>query len=125
MVKNLLQHEFFVEELVTVELLTQPEEPTDKLTMRMKVQGQVKKNGEEAIEFVYDLKTEKAEEVVGEMVSGYNIIILDSHFTLLFVAVIKIRHVDTRQLITSCAERESLVQEPMSALPVLLCDGSK
>ena len=49
----------------------QSEESQDKLVIRMKVQGEVKKkNGEEAIEFPYDLKNDDVEEIVGEMVRG-------------------------------------------------------
>ena len=51
--------------------VTQVDDSSDKLLIRMKVHGEMKKkNGEEAIEFPYDLKTDKVEEVVGEMVSG-------------------------------------------------------
>ena len=53
---------------MTVELLTQSEDSPDKLLIRMRVHDQVKKNGEEAIEFPYDLKMDKVEEVVEEMV---------------------------------------------------------
>ena len=50
--------------------VTQSEESPDKLMIRMMVHGETKKkNGEEAIEFPYDLKRDNVEEVVGEMVS--------------------------------------------------------
>ena len=69
MVKDLLQHAFFAEDGMNVDV-TQSEESPDKLTIRMMVHGEgKKKNGEEAIEFPYDLKTDIVEEVVGEMVS--------------------------------------------------------
>ena len=70
-VKDLLQHQFFAEEMAMSVDVTQVDESSDKLLIRMKVHGEMKKkNGEEAIEFPYDLKTDKVEEVVGEMVSG-------------------------------------------------------
>ena len=50
--------------------VTQSEDSPDKLLIRMKIHGEMKKkNGEEAIEFAYDLKRDNVEEVVGEMVS--------------------------------------------------------
>ena len=55
---------------MTVDAVTQSDESTDKLLIRMKVHGEMKKkNGEEAIEFPYDLKRDNVEEVVAEMVS--------------------------------------------------------
>ena len=69
--KDLLQHQFFAEEIAMSVDVTQVDDSSDKLLIRMKVHGEMKKkNGEEAIEFPYDLKTDKVEEVVGEMVSG-------------------------------------------------------
>ena len=71
MVKDVLQHEFFAEEGVIVDV-THSEESPDKLVIRMKVQGETKKkNGEEAIEFPYDLKRDDVEEIVGEMVGRH------------------------------------------------------
>lgn len=70
MVKDLIQHEFFAEESAMTVNVTQSNESPDKLLIRMKVHGEMKKkNGEEAIEFAYDLKRDNVEEVVGDMVS--------------------------------------------------------
>ena len=56
---------------MTVDAVTHSDESPDKLLIRMKVHGEMKKkNGEEAIEFPYDLKRDNVEEVVAEMVSG-------------------------------------------------------
>ena len=73
-VSDLLNHEYFSENL-KIEMVpgsepadTQPAEPL--LTMRMDVPNQEssKKNGQESIEFPYDLTKDVPEDVVGEMV---------------------------------------------------------
>ena len=67
-VKYLLNHEFFAEG-VKFEVIPQPEDTT-QFKMRMEVPGREnKKNGQESIEFAYNLETDVPEEVVGEMVS--------------------------------------------------------
>ncbi len=71
-VLDLLNHEYFSEnikiEMVPVDI--QSTEPTSLRTMRMDVPNQDtnKKNGQESIEFPYDLTKDIPEDVVHEMV---------------------------------------------------------
>ena len=76
--QDLLDHEFFAEN-IKIEVVPVPEPaetqsstPTSLLTMRMDVpkQDTSKKNGQESIEFPYDLREDVPEDVVREMVSG-------------------------------------------------------
>ena len=68
--------------------VTQSEESPDKLVIRMMVHGDTKKkNGEEAIEFPYDLKTDNVQEVVGEMVRVCVCVYVNVHMYMYYMYV--------------------------------------
>ena len=79
--KDLLSHEFFAEG-VKVEVMTQVEgesEGESTVVMRVEVPRKVesKQNGQETVEFTYNLVTDKPEDVVGEMVSVTHCVVAD------------------------------------------------
>lgn len=68
-VKDLLNHEFFVEG-VKMEVVPHSGDSAE-LLLRMEVPNKEnKKNGQESIEFTYNIRTDEPDEVVGEMVKS-------------------------------------------------------
>ena len=66
-VEKLLDHEFFAEGDVKVEVMQEP--TADSIMFRLVVPGKDnQKNGQESIEFSYNLQTDVPENVVDEMV---------------------------------------------------------
>ena len=70
-VRQLLDHEFFAEGDVKVEVMPETAEQIDNIMFRMEVPNREnRKNGQESIEFSYNLETDVPENVVDEMVSS-------------------------------------------------------
>ena len=72
-VEKLLNHEFFAEGDVKVEVMTEPTPAAGSMMVRLVVPRTSKenqKNEQESIEFAYNLQTDIPEDVVNDMVRG-------------------------------------------------------
>jgi serine/threonine protein kinase len=70
-IQQLVDHEFFAEGDVKVEILQEPTSETESIMFRLVVPGKDnQKNGQESVEFSYDLRTDVPENVIDEMVKS-------------------------------------------------------